>query len=50
MFLFLLIASLLSFQPCQTEDSTSCYWNAQEQGNGKGISFIAFNDSVIYFN
>ena len=23
---------------CQTEDSLSCYWSAQEQGNGAGRS------------
>lgn len=26
-------------QPCPTEDSVNCYWNAAEQGNGTGRSF-----------
>lgn len=26
---------------CETEDSTNCVWNAQIQGNGRGVSFVA---------
>lgn len=26
--------------PCPTEDSTNCYWDAQTAGNGHGQSFI----------
>ena len=26
---------------CETEDSTWCIWNAAQQGNGKGQSFIS---------
>jgi len=26
--------------PCQTEDSTHCYWDASVQGNGLGHDFI----------
>jgi len=33
--------------PCQTEDSSACGWNAQEQGDGMGHSFIALTDSLI---
>lgn len=37
----LLIALLaLILPPCPTEDSSQCYWNAAEQGNGTGASFI----------
>jgi len=51
MFLFLLIVSLLNFQPCAEEDSTNCYWNAQEQGNGEGNSFIAFSEAfTLHFS
>jgi len=25
--------------PCQWEDSTNCYWDAGERGNGLGTSF-----------
>lgn len=25
---------------CQTEDSTHCYWDASEQGNGTGTDFV----------
>ena len=42
----MLLLSMLSFQPCATEDSTNCYWNSSERGNGEGTSFIAFNDST----
>lgn len=24
--------------PCATEDSTACYWDADAQGNGEGVS------------
>ena len=27
--------------PCQSEDSTNCFWDATVQGNGKGRSFYA---------
>lgn len=29
-------------QPCRSEDSLHCYWNAQVFGNGRGRSFIVF--------
>ena len=32
--------------PCQTEDSTGCYWNAETSGNGQGTSFIAVTDTL----
>ena len=38
-----------NWEPCPTEDSTNCYWDAQTQGNGEGQSFIAFNDDVIIY-
>jgi hypothetical protein len=25
--------------PCVEEDSVNCYWNAREQGDGRGHSF-----------
>lgn len=27
--------------PCPTEDSTHCYWDSSERGNGIGQDFIA---------
>ncbi len=27
-------------RPCPTEDSFNCYWNAKEQGDGHGHSFV----------
>jgi hypothetical protein len=27
--------------PCPTEDSSNCYWDAGEAGNGRGHSFYA---------
>lgn len=29
-----------ALEPCPTEDSGDCYWNAAEQGNGEGQSFF----------
>jgi len=26
--------------PCPTEDSVSCYWDAESRGNGQGRSFV----------
>ena len=38
------------FEPCATEDSTACYWDADEQGNGVGRSFTTdANDVVTYW-
>lgn len=33
---------------CATEDSTNCYWNASEQGNGEGVDFHDI-DGVAYY-
>lgn len=35
-----LIALALGFQPCATEDSANCTWDATTHGNGQGTSFI----------
>lgn len=32
---------------CPTEDSTNCVWDAQEQGNGLGTSFVDI-DGTLY--
>lgn len=29
--------------PCPTEDSSYCYWDASERGNGLGRDFIALD-------
>lgn len=34
--------------PCLEEDSDNCYWLANEQGNGVGLSFIVQNGVVTY--
>lgn len=35
--------------PCPTEDSVSCYWDAQQHGNGIGRSFTTdANGTVTY--
>lgn len=34
--------------PCETEDSDNCYWDAAEQGNRLGDSFITFNGKTYY--
>lgn len=30
-------------EPCATEDSINCVWEARERGNGKGLSYIDIN-------
>lgn len=40
-------AFTLTLAPCPTEDSTFCYWNANQRSNGQGISFIALNEGFI---
>ena len=37
-----------SLPDCPTEDSVNCVWNAQEQGNGEGQSFIN-KDGVTFY-
>lgn len=47
--LIAICSPVASFPPCPTEDSNSCYWDADTRSNGKGRSFIALADySVIY--
>ena len=38
----------LILPPCEPEDSTNCYWNAQQMGNGLGTSFVNI-DGVYYY-
>lgn len=26
--------------PCVTEDSSGCFWDAGDRGNGEGVSFV----------
>lgn len=33
---------------CEFEDSTNCVWNAQEQGNGEGNSFVDIDGTAFY--
>ena len=33
---------------CEFEDSTNCIWNAQEQGNGIGQSFVDIDGEIFY--
>lgn len=45
----LLLALMISLStPCEFEDSTNCYWNAQEQGNGQGNSFVDIQGEAYY--
>lgn len=37
--LALTMPSVPALPPCPTEDSTACYWDAQQHGNGDGRSF-----------
>lgn len=33
---------------CPTEDSNNCYWDAEDQGNGQGFSFVTIDDVTYY--
>lgn len=33
---------------CATEDSTTCVWHADTQGNGEGKSFIDLGGTLYY--
>lgn len=39
---------LIILEPCPTEDSDNCYWDASFNGNGEGISFVTI-DGVTYY-
>lgn len=34
--------------PCRTEDSDNCYWDAFNQGNGDGMTFITYRGETTY--
>lgn len=36
-------------EPCPTEDSTDCVWDANTQGNGEGRSFFDIDGTTHYF-
>lgn len=36
------------FTPCATEDSSDCYWDAAERGNGTGASFLDVGGAIIW--
>lgn len=46
--LALMFSALLVILPaCPTEDSDWCGWNAQEQGNSAGRSFVSLGGALI---
>lgn len=47
--LALIIAVLLGFPPCAAEDSTNCVWDAAQQGNGRGSSFVDIDGTAYTF-
>lgn len=38
---------LTRFPACEYEDSTNCFWNASEFGNGRGVSFYNVYGDVL---
>lgn len=36
--------------PCEAEDAVTCYWNAEQQGNGEGQSFIDVGGTTYYLD
>lgn len=37
---------MLLLPPCPTEDSSWCTWDATQQGNGQGTSFITLSEGT----
>lgn len=37
------------YRPCPTEDSVGCYWDAHEQGNGVGRSFVVTPEGEVHY-
>jgi hypothetical protein len=37
------------YAPCPTEDSSACYWDAENMGNGEGMSFIVDSDGTVHY-
>lgn len=37
----MMAGSFVELRPCETEDDTWCYWDAELRGNGEGNSFIS---------
>ena len=35
---------------CEWEDSSDCYWNGSERGNGQGRSFVDIGGLTIYLD
>jgi hypothetical protein len=52
--LLIVLATLASvaveMPPCEYEDSTNCYWNAKERGNGFGHSFVSINGRSYFLD
>lgn len=36
--------------PCDTEDSTNCFWDASHSGNGQGSSFWNYEGTTVFFD
>lgn len=45
---FILALAIALSTPCATEDSSNCYWSANEQGNGLGVSFLDIRGTAYY--
>lgn len=43
------MAQAAGLPPCEFEDSTNCYWDAAERGNGTGASFTDTNGAASYW-
>lgn len=44
------LGSSTNLEPCATEDSDNCYWDAELQGNGEGRSFVTIDGHVYYLD
>ena len=40
----------LGYFPCEREDSVGpCYWDARQQGNEQGQSFVVTDDNEVFY-
>lgn len=40
----------INLEPCSTEDSTDCFWDASISGNSTGQSFLNYDGHTILFD
>lgn len=44
------MSDIIMLPACPTEDSTNCYWDATQHGNGYGNSFVDIDGTAYYLD